>query len=64
MDALLSLKNTIEYFSVEYDIISQADLSTELNERQIRILMGISSVDEQMRLINWKLMRLMNKLIN
>ncbi|HAR85821.1 MAG TPA: hypothetical protein DCR69_08815 [Clostridium sp.] len=64
MDALLSLKNTIEDFSVEYDIISQADLSTELNERQIRILMGISSVDEQMRLINWELMRLMNKLIN
>ncbi len=40
MDALLSLKNTIEDFSVEYDIISQADLSTELNERQIRILMA------------------------
>lgn len=50
MDTLLSLKNTTDDFEVEYDVLTSIDLSKPLNERQIRIINGLQSVEEQIEI--------------
>lgn len=48
MEALVSLKNECEDFTVEFEVLPSVDFSEEMDERQRRIVKGIASVDGQL----------------
>ena len=49
MDSLISLKDTYDDFEVEFDVIPAVDMSKTLDERQKKIISGLSSVEEQIK---------------
>lgn len=55
MESLLSLRNTCEDFSVEFDIQPVVDVSNISNKQEKQIIQGLASVDEQLDVIEKKL---------